>query len=63
MINHLSVRQHAIPARELRCKCNRLLARVSRTEVILKCPRCKKQAVLSLAEDRSNVEIEVKFTR
>jgi phage FluMu protein Com len=63
MNNRISTRQHSVPSGELRCKCNRLLARVSRTEVILKCPRCKKQAVLSLAENKSNVEIDVKFIK
>jgi phage FluMu protein Com len=46
---------------ELRCPCRRLLARVDGRRLVLKCPRCKTEAVVDL--DRDEHEIEVNFTR
>ncbi len=46
---------------ELRCPCHRLLARVEGHRLVLKCPRCKTEAVVDLG--RAEHEIEVNFTR
>jgi Zn finger protein HypA/HybF involved in hydrogenase expression len=46
---------------ELRCKCHRLLACVENNTVILRCPRCKKRAVLSLDVSSPAREVEVRF--
>jgi hypothetical protein len=48
--------------RELRCCCNRLLARVEGRAVVLKCPRCKRQAVLSLQGGAGGGEVELMFS-
>ncbi len=50
-------------ASELRCPCRRLLAKVSGRAVILKCPRCKREAVLFVEELTRTGEVEVVFTR
>jgi len=34
-------------ATELRCRCHRLLARLDDKQVLLRCPRCKQEAVLA----------------
>jgi phage FluMu protein Com len=54
-------RCHGEQVHELRCCCNRLLAKVEGTTVVLKCPRCKRQAVLSLCGEHEQ-EVEVTFS-
>jgi hypothetical protein len=46
---------------ELRCPCHRLLARVEGQRLVLRCPRCKTEAVVDLSGARR--DIEVNFTR
>ena len=48
---------------ELRCCCHRLLARVdqARRLVVLRCPRCKREALLSVAGPGGNAEIQVEL--
>lgn len=45
---------------ELRCSCKRLLARLEDGQLVLKCPRCKREAVVSLGA-LSSREVEVGF--
>lgn len=46
---------------EVRCKCHRLLARYQNGKVVLRCPRCKKQAVFSVVNACVPDEINVEF--
>lgn len=46
---------------EVRCKCHRLLARYRNGKVVLRCPRCKKQAVFSIVNACVPDEINVEF--
>lgn len=42
---------------ELRCPCHRLLAIVEGDRIVLKCPRCKTQAVVELSKIGRGVEV------
>lgn len=46
---------------EVRCECHRLLAQYQDGVIVLRCPRCKKQAVLSVTDASSPREIKVEF--
>lgn len=48
-------------ATELRCCCHRLLARVdeARGTIVLRCPRCKREVLLSVAGQGRGAEIQV----
>jgi phage FluMu protein Com len=46
---------------ELRCSCHRLLARIEGRGLVLKCPRCKKGAVVSLSDLSATQEVEFIF--
>jgi phage FluMu protein Com len=50
-------------ATELRCRCHRLLARIDRARllVVLRCPRCKREAVLSVAGHDADAELQVQL--
>ena len=47
--------------KDLRCKCNRLLAQVTQDCIVLKCPRCKRHAFLPMQGNRTSEVIEIKF--
>jgi len=46
---------------ELRCRCGRLLARLDSRGVVLKCPRCKREALLDLERFRRDGSILFDF--
>jgi phage FluMu protein Com len=43
--------------REIRCLCHRLLARSEEGKIVLRCPRCKREAVFSLGQREVVVRI------
>jgi len=43
--------------REIRCICHRLLARSENGKIVLRCPRCKREAVFSLTDREIEVRI------
>lgn len=48
---------------ELRCTCHRLLARVRNGKVVLRCPRCKTEAVLKVAGASLGVDYHLVFEK
>jgi hypothetical protein len=48
---------------ELRCCCNRLLARRERHTLVLRCPRCKAYAVIDFGGAGAARDVEVTFSK
>lgn len=46
---------------DVRCPCGRLIARLDPRGVVLKCPRCKKEAVIALNALCEGSSLEIEF--
>ena len=46
----------------LRCPCGRLIARLEARGVVLKCPRCKREAVIDLDRLREGGNVDIYFS-